>query len=72
MDELSTQDREFAEDIVGNHNPSDSEDVTAIKDAAKQFIAVMHARCPHGRRRSIAITEAETAVMFAVKSLFQG
>ena len=63
---------QIAEDIIGSFNTNDREDVSEIKDAAKQMIAVVVRNCPEGRRRSKAVTEIETAAMYAVKSLFAG
>lgn len=61
-----------AESRIGSFNPSDDEGVFAIKHAAKAFIATIDAHCPNGRRKSKAMTDVETAAMYAVKSIFQG
>ncbi len=60
----------IAENMIGSHNPSDSQDVAAIKKAAKGMIEVILMSCPSGRRKSIALNHIEEAAMMAVKSLF--
>ena len=61
---------EKAEAIIGSFNPNDSQDVAAIKGAAKGLLEVIEMTCPIGRRKAIAITHIEEAAMMAVKSLF--
>ena len=62
----------LANEIIGNYNSNDRDDVNAIKTAAKKLIEKISEHCPDGRRKSKAMTEIETAAMFAVKSLFEG
>ena len=64
-------DSKMAEDIIGNFNNHDRGDVKVIKNSAKDLIRAIEALCPDGRRKSIAITNVETATMYAVKSLFE-
>jgi len=53
-------------------NPSGSGDIAAIKTAANAFAAVIEAHSPAGRRQSIALTNLETASMYAVKAAAVG
>lgn len=62
----------LARETIGDFNPNDRDDVAAIKNAAKNMIETISEHTPAGRRRSIAITHIEEAVMMAVKSLFEG
>lgn len=50
-------------------NPSGSEVVTKLKEAANAYAAAVE-ELPPSRRRSIALTHIETASMFAVKAVF--
>ena len=52
-------------------NPSNNEMVDAIKGKANDLADVIN-QLPPSRRRSIALTNLETASMFAVKSVFYG
>ncbi len=53
-------------------NPSGSEQIKAIKEAANAFAQVITDNTPAGRRQSIALTQLETASMFAVKAAAVG
>ena len=50
-------------------NPSNNEQVAAIKTAAN-ILAGIISQLPPSRRRSIALDHVETASMFAVKAVF--
>lgn len=52
-------------------NPSQNKDVDAIKAAANMLASVIEG-LPNGRRRSIALTELESASMWAVKAAVCG
>lgn len=52
-------------------NPSNNDMVDAIKGRANELGAVI-SQLPPSRRRSIALTNLETASMFAVKAVFYG
>ena len=53
-------------------NPSGSESIGAIKRAANTFAEVIKENTPQGRRQSIALTNLETASMYAVKAAAVG
>jgi hypothetical protein len=53
-------------------NPSGSEHIAAIKEAAVAFELVIRLHSPAGRRQSIALTHLETASMYAVKAVAVG
>ena len=65
----------FGEDMVGkSFNPNQREDVAEIKDLYAKVIDILnHARTNaignKARELSIAITEAQTAQMWAVRSI---
>ncbi len=59
-----------AEELIGSFNPSDRQDVAAIKYAAKSMVNVIEINVPDGRRKSIALTHIEDAAMMAVKALY--
>jgi hypothetical protein len=52
-------------------NPSKNLTVDAIKGKANDLAAEIN-KLPPSRRRSIALTNLETASMFAVKAIFYG
>ena len=52
-------------------NPSGNKQVDAIKQAFIDLQEVLEENCPSGRRKSVALTHAETAAMFAVKSVYE-
>ena len=52
-------------------NPSESEQVAAIKNKAMELEQVILENTPAGRRRQVALTNLETATMWAVKSVFE-
>lgn len=53
-------------------NPSGSEQIDAIKAGAIEFERVIRENTQIGRRQSIALTNLETASMYAVKSAAVG
>lgn len=53
-------------------NPSGSSQIDKLKAAALEFEAVIRENTPAGRRQSIALTNLETASMFAVKAAAVG
>ena len=55
-----------------NFNPSHHDGVTAIKMAALHLQEVIEEHTPAGRRRALALTNLETASMFAVKAAVVG
>lgn len=57
---MSVTDRDF--------NPSGSEDIAAIKQAAIDFELIIKQHSRPGRRQSVALTQLETAAMWAVKA----
>ena len=78
MGQLSPQEKEesFGGKAVGlSFNPSGDPDVTAVKEAFAQAIELCHQlreKAGHGekgRMLSVAITEAQTAQMWAVKGI---
>ncbi|KJZ31644.1 hypothetical protein TW83_07730 [Paracoccus sp. S4493] len=48
-------------------NPSGNPDIAEIKEATNALAAIIE-RLPAGRRRSVALTNLETASMWAVKA----
>lgn len=52
-------------------NPSDSEVIAALKRKANEFAELIEALPPE-RRRSVALTQLETASMWAVKAAAVG
>jgi hypothetical protein len=55
---------------IGTFNNEDRDDVAEIKRCAAQLIDHINNFGANKRRASIACTHVETAVMFAVKSIF--
>ncbi len=55
-----------------NFNPSGSTQIAAIKEAGIYLEKVIEENTPAGRRRAIALTNLETALMFAVKAAAVG
>lgn len=53
-------------------NPSGDSGIDQIKKHGLLLQSVIETYCPEGRRRSIALTELETCLMFAVKSCIAG
>lgn len=53
-------------------NPSNSDDITKIKEAGEVMQGVIEKHAPAGRRRSVALTNLETALMYAVKAAAVG
>ena len=59
------------EEIIGSYNPNDDADITAIKSTAKALITIIQdLDNKDERRKAIAITNIETAAMYAVKSIY--
>ena len=61
---MSVTDRDF--------NPSGSEAIAAIKQAAIDFELVIKQNTSPGRRQSVALTHLETTSMWAVKAAAVG
>lgn len=57
-------------ELIGSFNSEGRGDVDEIKELSSKLIDLIDQACPDGRRKSIALTNIETAQMFAVKSLF--
>ena len=55
-----------------NFNPSGDERITTIKTMANALAEYIETNVPAGRRRSIALTELESASMWAVKAAAVG
>ena len=53
-------------------NPSGSPEIAAIKEAAQEFERVIRDSTEPGRRQSVALTQLEGAVMWAVKAAAVG
>jgi len=53
------------------HKPSPAgfEKIQALRAAFSDVERVIRAQCPESRQRSVAITELETAAMWAIKSI---
>lgn len=49
-------------------NPSGSDVVRSIKEKANELAAFIEHNVPAGRRRAVALTQLETATMWAVKA----
>lgn len=49
--------------------PGQPEIYKALRDQAKELALSIHAACPSGREKSLAITKLEEAVMWANKSI---
>lgn len=54
-----------------NFNPSGSEQVAAIKKKAEELEQVIIANTTAGRRQKVALNNFETAIMWAVKAVFE-
>jgi len=54
-----------------NFNPSGDPMITRIKEASNQTASIIE-ELPAGRRRSVALTNLETASMWAVKAAAVG
>jgi len=52
-------------------NPSGRAEIDAIKSLGREMQETIEANAPAGRRRSIALTHLETALMFAVKAVVE-
>ena len=50
-------------------SPIQKGDIKNFRDAAHQFIEVLHTYTNRGRYHSLAVTKLEECVMFAVKSI---
>ena len=53
-------------------NPSGSDQIRAIKEAALAFETAIRENTPSSRRQSVALTHLETAAMWAVKAAAVG
>lgn len=53
-------------------NHSGNEDIAAVKQAFYELEKIVLEHCPDSRRRNIALTNLETAAMYAVKSIAEG
>ena len=53
-------------------NPSHSDGINSIKIAGVHLQEVIEEHTPAGRRRALALTHLETALMFAVKAAAVG
>ena len=53
------------------HKPSDEglDKITQIRTAFSSVLHVIESTCPPSRHRSVAITELETAAMWAIKAV---
>lgn len=53
------------------HKPSDdgAQKITALREAFSVVKASIEVNCPESRQRSVAITELETAAMWAIKAV---
>lgn len=70
-DEAAFSRSDIANELIGDFNPNDRDDVYHIKHAAKAMATAILQHCPEGRRQSIALTRIEEAAMMAVKSLYE-
>lgn len=55
-----------------NFNPPGPPAIQAIKEKANELAALIEAEIPPSRRRSVALTQLETATMWAVKAAAVG
>ena len=67
---MKNEHEKLADQTIGDREVLSNDDVTALKNAAREYVEVVSKICPEGRRKSLAITHVETSSMFAVKSLF--
>ena len=53
------------------HKPSDEglAKLNALRESFSAFKSAIEAHCPESRQRSVAITELETAAMWAIKAV---
>lgn len=53
------------------HKPSDDglAKITSLREAFSRVKAAIEAHCPESRQRAVAITELETAAMWAIKAV---
>jgi len=49
-------------------NPSGDETITKVKNKANELAEIIESEIEPGRRRSVALTQLETASMWAVKA----
>lgn len=52
--------------------PNELPEVTEIRQKALELQASMEQHAPEGRRLSLALTNLETSVMYAVKAVYNG
>lgn len=57
--------------VHGGHNPTANISVDLIKSAGATLIDTILEELPEGRARSVALTQIETGVMWAVKAVFE-
>jgi len=57
-------------EVIGEFHPSGKSEVEEIKKLSSELIDLIDSIEGDPRRKSIAITNIETAAMFAVKSIF--
>ena len=69
---MENEHEQLANERIGYFNNEGREDVEAIKASARYLVATISEKCPDGRRKAKALTDIETAAMYAVKSLFEG
>lgn len=63
--------KKLSDDYIDIFNTGNSS-VFEIKEATRNLIDTIDKLVPNGRRKSKAITDIETAQMYAVKALFNG
>lgn len=54
-----------------DHSPDEdqAERIEQIRELGKQFAAAVYVNCPYSRERSVAITQLEDCLMWAVASI---
>jgi hypothetical protein len=67
MYKLSDRQQQALDNNFKYHAPKDGQQdrYVAVRDAAREFATVLMALCPESRELSVAMTELETAVMWA-------
>lgn len=59
------------ENVTTYHEPTNEAAIrhTALREAVRAFLAAIEANCPDSREKSVAVTNAETAMFWANASI---
>ena len=70
-DDQAEQERGYIDKPFAYHKPSDDgmRKITRIRESFSTVKRVIEHNCPESRQRAVAITELETAAMWAIKAV---